>query len=80
MIFTTTYQARKLKNTKIRYDHTAKSLVVVGKSEWGWHDEILRFTYASLESIQDNCLVFFVAEKLGERLERVYCDFERVED
>lgn len=79
MIYTTTYLSRKIKNTKIRYDHTAKVLTILGKDDWGWFDEIFHFTYASLESIQDNCLIFFVAEKIGGTLERLFCDFESIE-
>lgn len=79
MIYTTTYLSRKIKNTKIRYDHTAKIITVYGKNDWGWSDTILHFTYASLESIQDDCLIFFVANGLGKTLERVFCNFESVE-
>jgi len=76
MIYITSYGTKVFKNTKIKYDHTAKTLVVLGKDDWGWFDVLLNFYYADLETIQDKQLIFFVAEKVGEKLGRVFCKFE----
>jgi len=81
LLYNIFYNDLEIKDALLDYNCAAKSLSIRWRSEEdGWFDKELYFSFAIIDNLTANHIMFLVTPKIGEQLNNLFCYFNKLEE